>query len=81
MLLYTDLGRPKDITCPSLLLSLIKIIVFWSKFHWDVFPLVWLTISQFNSGHYLNQWCLFYWRIYASPHLNELIANHDIGTI
>ena len=33
----------------------------------------WLGADQATS-HYLNQWWLDYWRIYASPGLNELSA-------
>jgi len=33
----------------------------------------WLGADQMTS-HYLNQWWLFYWRIYASLGLNELIS-------
>ena len=51
-------------------------------FHWNLFPVVQLTIFQHwfrkwlgavqATSHYLNQWWLDYWRIYASLGLNEL---------
>ena len=53
------------------------------RFHWSLFLCVQLTIFQhwFRSwlgtdqatSHYLNQWWLIYWCIYASLGLNELI--------
>ena len=52
------------------------------KFQWSLFPRVQLTIVQHwlrkwldagqATNHYLNQWWLVYWRIYASFGLNEL---------
>ena len=60
--------------------SSMKINEFW--FHWSLVPSVqltifhhwfryWLGVDQATS-HYLNQWWLVYWRIYASLGLNEL---------
>ena len=59
-----------------------KMFEFRLKFHWSLFPRVPLTISQqwFRSwpgaghatSHCLKQCWLVYWRIYASPGLNEL---------
>ena len=64
---------------------------FRLKFHWSLFLRVQLTIFQHwfrqwlgadqATSHYLNQWWLFYWRIFASLGLNELIeqarCHHD----
>ena len=48
------------------------------SFHWSLFLRVQLTIFHhwFRSApsHYLNQWWLVYWRIYALVGLNELIT-------
>ena len=62
--------------------SSMKIVVFWLNFHWNMFPRIKLTIIQHwfrywlgadqATSHYLNQWWLFYRRIYASLGLNEL---------
>ena len=62
-----------------------KIYEFRLRFHWNLFLRVQLTISQhwFRSwlsanqatSHYLNQWWLDYWRIYASLGLNEIIES------
>ena len=59
-----------------------KIYKFWLRFHWTLFPGIQLTIFQHWFGwwlgagqatsHYLNQWWLICWRIYASLGLNEL---------
>ena len=59
-----------------------KIIEFQLKFHWRLFLRIQLTIIQHcfrywlgafqATSHYLNQWWLVYWRIYASLGLNEL---------
>ena len=54
---------------------------FRLRFHWNLFPRVkltifhhcfrqWLGAAQATS-HYLKQWWLVYWRIYASFGLNE----------
>ena len=53
------------------------------RFHWSLFLCVQLTIFQHwfrcwlgtdqATSHYLNQWWLIYWCIYASLGLNELI--------
>ena len=57
------------------------------RFHWSLFPRVELTISQHwfryrlgagqATSHYLNQWWLVYWRIYASLSLNELTCHRQ----
>ena len=59
-----------------------KMYEFRLKFHWSLFVRVQLTIYQHwfrwwlgadqATSHYLNQWWLVYWRIYASLGLNEL---------
>ena len=59
-----------------------KMYEFRIKFHWNLFLGVQLTIFQHRckwwlgadlaTSHYLNQWWLFYWRIYASLGLSEL---------
>ena len=59
-----------------------KMFEFRLKCYWNLFPRVqltmfhhlfrkWLGAGQATS-HYLNQWWLVYWRIYASLGLNEL---------
>ena len=69
-------------------LSWMKMFEFRYKFHWSLFLKVqltifhhwfrlWLGVGQATS-HYLNQWWLDCWRIYASHGLNELRrAFHD----
>ena len=66
--------------------SWMKIFEFRWKFHWSLFLRVQLTIFQHwfrywlgavqATSHYLNQWWLVYWRIYASLGLNELTYMH-----
>ena len=62
--------------------SWMKMYEFRLIFHWSLFPRSqstiyqhwfrrWLRTGQATS-HYLNQWWLVYWRIYASLGLNEL---------
>ena len=62
--------------------SWIKMNEFCLRFHWNLFLVFeftifnhwfrkWLEAAQATS-HYLNQWWLVYWRIYASFGLNEL---------
>ena len=62
--------------------SWMKIIEFRLRFHWSLFLRFqfatvqhwfrkWLGADQATS-HYLNPWLPLYWRIYASPGLNEL---------
>ena len=62
--------------------SWMKLYKFQWKFHWGLFLKVQLTIPQHwlrwwldadqATSHYLHQWWLVYWRIYASLGLNEL---------
>ena len=63
--------------------SRMKIYEYWLRFHWSLFPRIkltilqhwfrqWLGASQVTS-HYLTQWWLGYWRIYASFGLSEWI--------
>ena len=62
--------------------SWMKMYEYRLKFHWNLFLRVQLTIFQHwfrywlgavqATSHYLNQWWLIYWRIYASLGLNEL---------
>ena len=62
--------------------SWMKMYKFRLRFHWSLFPRVKLTIFQHwfrlwlgadqATSHFLNQWWLVYWRIYASLGLNEL---------
>ena len=64
--------------------SWMKMYKFRLRFHWSLFPRVQLTIFQHwfrwwlgavqATSHYLNQWWIFYWRIYASLGLNELTS-------
>ena len=62
--------------------SWMKMYEFRLRFHWNFFPRVqitvfhhcfrqWLGVGQ-ATGHYLKQWWLVDWRIYASLGLNEL---------
>ena len=63
--------------------SWIKMYEFRLKFHWSLILRFKLTVFQHwfrywlgaakATSHYLNQWWLVYWRIYASLGLNELI--------
>ena len=62
--------------------SWMKMFEFRLKFHWSLFLRFQLTIFQHwfrywlgavqATSHYLNKWCLVYWRVYASLGLNEL---------
>ena len=64
--------------------SWMKMYEFRLRFHWRLFLRVQLTVSLHwfihwlgadqATSHYLNQWLLFYRRIYASPGLNGLTA-------
>ena len=58
-------------------------IIFWFRFHWNIFPRLRLAISQHNfrywrggeqaTSHYLNQcWANLLMHIYVSLSLNEL---------
>ena len=59
---------------------------FRLRFHWSLFLRFELTIFQHwfrwwldagqATSHYLSQWWLVYWRIYASHGLNELNTTH-----
>ena len=62
-----------------------EMLEFRLRFHWILFlrvqlPIIqhlfrqWLGAGQVTS-HYLNQWWLVYWRIYASLGRNELIVD------
>ena len=54
----------------------------WLQFHWSLFQRVQLTIFQhwfrfwLFLSHFLNQWCLVYWRIYMSLGLSEWNHRH-----
>ena len=90
--LLTHWGRDKMAavfqTTFSNAFSWMKMCEFRLRFHWNLFPMVQLTISQHwfrlwlgadqATSHDLNHCWLFYWRIYASLGLNELIntSNH-----
>ena len=64
--------------------SWMKMYKFQLRFHWSLFLRVQLTIFQHwfrywlgagqATSHYLNQWWLLYWWIYASLGLNELTS-------
>ena len=85
-LLLTHWGRDKMTvifqTTFSNAFSWMKMCKFWLTFHWRLFPNFRLTIFQHwfrwwfgawpLTSHYLNQWWLVYWCIYASLGLNEL---------
>ena len=68
--------------------SLVKMYEFRLIFHWGLFPMVQLTIFQHwfrkwlgagqATSHYLNQWWLVCWRIYASLGLNELMGHWTV---
>ena len=68
--------------------SWMKMFEYRLKFHWSLFLMVQLTISQHwfriwlgadqATNHYLDQWWLDYRCIYASLGLNELIQ--PLGT-
>ena len=89
--LLTYCGRDKmaavSQTALSNAFSWMKMLEFRLKFHWSVFPKFQLTIFQHwfrywlgagqATSHYLNQWWLIYWRIYASLGLNELIVGRN----
>ena len=67
-----------------------KLYEFRLKCHCILFPRVQITLFQHwfrqwlgagqATSHYLNQWWLVYWRIYASLGLNELINRRPICT-
>ena len=69
--------------------SWMRMLEFWLKFHWSKCLGVHLTIFQHwfrwwlgadqATSHYLNQWWLVYWRIYASLGLNELTLCASYG--
>ena len=64
--------------------SWMKMYKFGLRFQWNFLPRVQLTIFRhwfrwwIGAGqapsHYLNQWMLVYWHIYASLGLNELTS-------
>ena len=84
---YVNTFRPRQMdaisqTTFSNAFSWMKMFEFRLKFHWSLFLRFQLTIFQHwfrywlgavqATSHYLNQWWLVYWRIYASLGLNEL---------
>ena len=85
--LLTHWGRDKidaiSQTTFSNVFSSMKMFEFRLRFHWSLFLRVELTIFQHwfrwwlgayqATSHYLNQWWLIYWRIYASLGL----INHE----
>ena len=82
----TNWGRDKmdaiSQTTFSNAFSWMKMHEFRLRFHWSLFQRFELAIFQHwfrywlgagqATSHYLNQWMLVYWRIYASLGLNEL---------
>ena len=80
-----DKMATNSLTTFSKAFSWIKMYEFGLIFHWSLFARVQLTIFQHwfrqrlgagqATSHYLNQWWLAYWRIYASLGLNELNTN------
>ena len=66
----------------STVFSWMKMLEFRLRFHWSLFLIFELTILQYwvrqrlgadqATSHYLNQWWLVYWRIYASLGINKL---------
>ena len=75
-------GRRFSQTRFSNAFSWMKMYEFHLKFHWSLCLRFQLTIFQHwfrywlgavqATSHYLNQWWLVYWHIYASLGLNEL---------
>ena len=71
--------------------SRMKMNEFRLGFHWSLFLMFELTIFQLwfrlwlgadqATSHYLNQWWLVYWRIYASLGLNELTNDCTIPIV
>ena len=71
--------------------SWMKMFEFRLKFHWSLFLRVQLTIIHHcfrqwlgavqATSHYLNQWWLVHWCIYASLGLNELRPHHHISPL
>ena len=86
LVMLTHWGRDKmaDIshTTLSFAFSWMKMLVFRLNFHWSLFLRVQLPIFQHwfrlwlgagqATSHYLNEWWLVKWRIYASLGPNEL---------
>ena len=82
----TDWGRDKmdaiSQTSFSNAFSWMKMLEFRLRNHWNLFVRFEVTISQHwlrwwlgadqATSHYLSQWWVVYWRIYASLGLNEL---------
>ena len=82
----TDWGRDKmdaiSQTSFSNAFSWMKMLEFRLRNHWNLFARFEVTISQHwfswwlgadqATSHYLSQWWVVYWRIYASLGLNEL---------
>ena len=87
--------RPRQDGCQfPFVFSWMKIYEFRLRFHWTLFLRVQLTIFQHwfrwwlgtsqVPSHYLNQWWLICWHIYASLGLNELMLkcwNKPLGRI
>ena len=85
LMVLTHWGRDKmaDIsqTTFSNAFSWMEMHEFRLRFHWSLFLRFQLTIFQHwfrwwlgadqATSHYLNQWLLVYWRVYASLGLNE----------
>ena len=69
--------------------SWMKMFEFRLRFHWRLFLRFQITIFQHwfrywlgavqATSHYLKQWWLVYWRIYASLGLNELRSGYEQG--
>ena len=65
----------------SIVFSRMKSVAFWLIFHWNVFPrgllkicqhwFIWWFDAEQIPSHYVNQWCLVYWLIYATFGLDE----------
>ena len=71
--------------------SWMKMYKFRLRFHWGLFQMVQITIFQHSFGewlganqatsHFLKQWMLVYWCIYASLGLHELTRRDNLGLI
>ena len=80
-----DKMAAKFLTTISNAYSWMKLYKFRLRFHWNLFPRVKITIFQHwfrwwlgagqATSHYLNQWWLVYWRIYALPLATLLTLN------
>ena len=64
----------------NVLISLITSLKFFLRFDLTIFQhwFNWWIGADQGASHYLNQWWLVYWRIYASLSFNELKTNQGV---